>query len=381
MALTAACSFASESSSSKGAPTWVDAWEAAPSGVMPHRCSGSSPISAFPNNKARSQTLRISVRPSVAGAAIRVRLSNRLSDAPLEIRRVTVGDQRDALFRGARAVTIPARRETTSDTVLVDADPDRLVTVSIAIASGGPLTWHADGPASTYASPAGSGDLTTARTNARFIRLLSAPVLTGLQVQTPRPTTAIAAVGDSLTEAGTSAPADHWLDILGDRLDRIGITRALINSGITCGRLLASTPAGGPATSERFDADVLARASVSHVILFEGINDLTSGATADALIAALTDLATRARDAGLQVIGATLVPRNGSPSSQHAQRRALNRWIRTTDALDGYIDFDRVIRDPANPDRINPAYNADGIHVNARGRRAMGRAINLSLFS
>jgi lysophospholipase L1-like esterase len=381
MIVMTACSFTSEAPDSESNPTWVDAWEAAPSGVVPHRCSGSSPISAFPGNEARSQTLRFSIRPSVEGTAIRVRLTNRLSDAPLAIRHVTVGTNRDVLFENRRAFTIPANADAISDSVVTDVDPDRLLTISIAVASGGPLTWHADGPAAVFASRAGTGDLTTAAASRFTSRLLSAPVLNGLQVRKRRPTTAIAAIGDSLTEAGTSAPQDHWLDILGDRLERSGVTRALINAGITCNRLLRATPAGGPAASERFAFDVLNREGVSHVILFEGTNDLSSSATADQLIAAITDLAQRARRAGIKPIGATLFPTNGPSSTQHASRRALNRWIRTTDELDGYLDFDRVIRDPANPDRINPRYNADGIHVNARGRRAMGKAINLSLFS
>ena len=173
-------------------------------------------------------------------------------------------------------------------------------------------------------------------------------MVSGLQVRTPSPTTAIVAVGDSLTEAGPM-PADHWLDILGDRLKRSGTRRATVNAGISCNRVLTSTPGGGPSATSRFAADVLARQGVSHVLLFEGVNDLTSGATADALIAAITDMATRARAAGIHVIGATLFPRNGAPASQRLQRRALNRWIRTTDVLDGYLDFDRVIRDPLTP--------------------------------
>ena len=148
--------FTSEAADREQGPTWVDAWEAAPSGVVPHRCSGSNPISAFPNNLARSQTLRISIRPSVAGTAIRVRLSNRLSESPLVIRHVTVGVNRDVLFQNGRAVTIAAGADVISDTVVADVTPDRPITISIAIASGGPLTWHAEGPTSAYASSAGT---------------------------------------------------------------------------------------------------------------------------------------------------------------------------------------------------------------------------------
>ncbi|MBA3652715.1 MAG: hypothetical protein H0W70_00825 [Actinobacteria bacterium] len=391
--LAGACSSAPGGSERESGPAWVDAWQAAPSGVVPHRCATSSAVSAFPKNAARPQTLRLSIRPSVAGDAVRVRLSNRLSDTALEVRHVTVGQHedgataasgtlRDVLFASSRAVSVPPRGDTLSDATVIAVTPDRLVTISIAVASGGPLTWHADGPALAYATRPGRGDVSTAAAASAFTeRLPSAAVVTGLQVHTPRPTKAIVALGDSFTDAGTIAPTDRWLDIIGERLKRRGVTRALLNAGITCNRLLHSSPGGGPDASTRFAADVLNKEGASHVVLFEGTNDLVSGAQSDALIAAIGELAARARSAGLRAIGATVFPRNGAPPNERAQRQALNRWIRTTDALDGYLDFDRVIRDPADPDRINPAYNADGVHVNARGRRAMGAGVNLSLFS
>ena len=40
-----------------------------------------------------------------------------------------------------------------------------------------------------------------------------------------------------------------------------------------------------------------------------------------------------------------------------------NEWIRTCGKFDGVIDsFDAVLADPANPLRLNPDYNFDGLH-------------------
>jgi lysophospholipase L1-like esterase len=45
------------------------------------------------------------------------------------------------------------------------------------------------------------------------------------------------------------------------------------------------------------------------------------------------------------------------------------------------IDFEKAVRDPQHPDRIVPKYDGgDGLHPGDAGYRAMGEAIDLSLF-
>ena len=63
-----------------------------------------------------------------------------------------------------------------------------------------------------------------------------------------------------------------------------------------------------------------------------------------------------------------------------AIREAVNVRIRTSGAFDGVIDFDAVIRDPADPLRLNPAYDSgDHLHPNDAGYQAMADAINLDM--
>jgi lysophospholipase L1-like esterase len=46
------------------------------------------------------------------------------------------------------------------------------------------------------------------------------------------------------------------------------------------------------------------------------------------------------------------------------------------------VDFDKVVRDPARPDHLNPAFDSgDHLHPSAVGYKAMGEAIPLTLFS
>ncbi len=59
----------------------------------------------------------------------------------------------------------------------------------------------------------------------------------------------------------------------------------------------------------------------------------------------------------------------------------MNQWIRTSNAYDAVIDFDKAIRDPGNPAKILPAYDSgDNLHPNDAGYKAMADAISLSLF-
>ena len=107
--------------------------------------------------------------------------------------------------------------------------------------------------------------------------------------------------------------------------------------------------------------------------------------TADEIITGLQQLAQRARAQGFKVFGATITPLGSSTipgvftPENEAKRQAVNRWIRTGGAFDGVIDFDAAVRDPANPARLLPLYDADGVHLTDAGYQAMANAINLSM--
>jgi lysophospholipase L1-like esterase len=93
----------------------------------------------------------------------------------------------------------------------------------------------------------------------------------------------------------------------------------------------------------------------------------------------------RAHAHGIRVIGATVMPDGGSkyyhpgPESE-ADRQAVNAWIREPGHFDGVVDFDKLMRDPANPNLILPAFDSgDGLHPSPAGYKAMANAIQLSL--
>ncbi|MGB7229188.1 MAG: GDSL-type esterase/lipase family protein, partial [Candidatus Acidiferrales bacterium] len=80
----------------------------------------------------------------------------------------------------------------------------------------------------------------------------------------------------------------------------------------------------------------------------------------------------------IRVFGATLTPFGGAfyqTTDGEAEREAVNDWIRTSGVFDGVIDFDRVTRDPQQPERFLPAYDSgDHLHPGDAGYKVMGEA-------
>jgi lysophospholipase L1-like esterase len=65
---------------------------------------------------------------------------------------------------------------------------------------------------------------------------------------------------------------------------------------------------------------------------------------------------------------------------KEATRQAVNAYLRGSDEFDGLLDFDRVLRDPAQPSRLLPAYDSgDHIHPNDAGNQALANAVPLRL--
>ena len=57
-------------------------------------------------------------------------------------------------------------------------------------------------------------------------------------------------------------------------------------------------------------------------------------------------------------------------------------WIRTSGAFDGVIDFDKVVQDPGNPNKIRADFNkGDDLHPNDAGYKAMAESIDLGMLT
>ena len=209
-----------------------------------------------------------------------------------------------------------------------------------------------------------------------------------VQVMAPAKSRVIVAFGDSITDGAASANDANgsWPDVLSKRLPALpdGTPVSVINMGIGSNRLLTSD-AAGPAGVKRLEDDVLSRPNVSHLILLEGINDISyEQVPPEKLIAACEQVIDKAHAKGIKVFGATLLPiqnsRKDTPANE-ATRQAVNKWIREAHRFDAVLDFEKVVQDPQNPLRIRRDLTGDYVHPNTEGYRLMAESVPLDLFT
>lgn len=377
---------------------WVATWAASP---IPPGTTFGSPTS-FDN-----QTIRHIVRVSVGGRRVRVRLSNAFGKLPLRIGSAHVAthdagaaivpdSDRVVTFGGQPEVTIPAGAVALSDPVSLDVVTHGRLAVSIYVPdSTGLATYHEVSRQTSYIS--GPGDFTDAIDMPVERSTVSRFWLSVVEVATRADIGAVVALGDSIT-AGARSTVDAyrtWPDLLSARLNRFGLPRlSVVNQGVGCGRLLFDLC--GQNGAARFDRDVLTVSGATHVVVALGLNDIgipvilnrpAELVTASEIIVGLRQLIERGHEQGLAVYGATITPVGSSTTpgfytpENEAKRQEVNAWIRTSRAFDAVIDFDRVVRDPAQPEQLAPAFNSgDGVHPNDAGYLAMANAIDLSMF-
>lgn len=361
----------------------------------------------LPAAQWRDGSLRQVVRTSLGGKVLRVRVSNAFGTAPLAMeaasiaRAVAAGSPdvdaatiRALTFGGQAAVVIPAGAEYYSDPV----DLPHAAGTDLAISyyfKGEPArqTGH-PGSRTTSFTLAGRHEADAKWPEAgKVVRWYA---LADVEVQAPRGTAAVVAIGDSITDGyGTTTDGnDRWTDFLVARLAREKMTIGVVNAGIGGGRLLRDGL--GPNLASRFERDVLGRSGVTHALVQIGVNDLggqhragedtpaARAALLEALKVAHRQLVERAHAQGICVIGATVTPYTGSdyyrPATHNEEdRQALNKWIRTSGVFDSVADFDAALRDPAQPERLLKALDVgDGLHPSIAGYRAMAEAVPLN---
>ena len=217
--------------------------------------------------------------------------------------------------------------------------------------------------------------------------------VTAIEVDTRPSGKTIITFGDSITD-GTRSTNDknaRWHDYFAERLVARNKNQpwGVVNEAISGNQVLKLGTAnfGDPAL-KRFDRDVLSIPNAAYMTVLEGINDIgmnpTARPTAEQIIVGYRQIIDRAHAHGLKVYGATLMPFEGasyySPEGD-VIRQAVNEWIRTSHAFDAVIDFDAVMRDPANPKRLKAdKQSGDWLHPNDAGYKDMADAIDLKLF-
>lgn len=369
---------------------WTGGWAASPSGY--------TAVGPWTD-----RTLRLVVHTSAGGPRVRIRLDNTFASAPVRMGSATVASQAAGAtarrtpvaltFGGAAGTEIPAGAQAFSDPLGFEVPPDSNLLVSFHLpgtVTAAPV--HRLAQQTSYLSGPGdhAGD---ASASAYTSTLTTWPLLTGVDVGGGPGSVVL--LGDSITD-GEKSTVDgnrRWPDVLAGRLlsqdevPRYGV----LNQGISANRVVTdrypgdgvSTDTGGVSALHRLDRDVLAQTSARTVVVFQGVNDVRWGTTADEVVAGLREIAARGHERGLRVLVATIVPCEGearcTPAAD-AQRVAVNEWIRGDEDFDGVLDFDVVLRDPDRPARLLPVYDSgDHLHPNEAGLAALAESVDLKL--
>lgn len=389
---------------------WAGSWAAA---VTRGNATG------LTNTGLNDQSVRMVVHTTVGGERFRVRLSNSYGEQAVRVGRATVAKPNTATpddlsdidpstlrtltFGGVTSATMNRGAELVSDPVAlpVGDQQDLVLTVHFPTPTG-PVTFHGQSRQTNFI---GASDLTSAAGGAGFTIRPNCCwfFLSGIDVQRRHSPGSVVVLGDSIADGnGSTVNANkRWPDLLADRLidARPDVrTPGVLNLSLAGNRLNHEGPepgAGGfpgyhelgPNALARLDEDVFAQTDARTVITGLGINDIwMSGDSAEQVIASLRQINQQVKARGLRSLVTTLSPYegHGNPGvwtpEKEATRQAVNAWLRGSDEFDGLLDFDRVLRDPAQPSRLLPAYDSgDHIHPNDAGNQALANAVPLRL--
>lgn len=389
---------------------WANTWMAA----VTHGDSAGSTNAGLNN-----QSVRLIVHTTVSGGAVRIRISNQHGDQAITVGHATVAKPdtstateadilpktlRELSFGGQPSTLIQKGASVLSDPVgmAVGSQQDLVVSIYFPTPTG-PTTFHSTSRQTNFVGPTDLADqadgtgYTTTRTCCWFF-------LSGVDVLRPATAGPVVVFGDSIGDSnGSTLDANtRWPNLLYARLARVwgSSAPAVLNASLAGNRLNhegTEPGAGGfPGYAElgtnaisRLDTDVYAETNVRTVITDLGINDIwMSDDSAAAIIATLRQLNQQLQEKGIRSLVATLGPYKGMLPAEtwtpekEATRQAVNAWIRSQREFDGVIDFDKVIRDPADPSQLNPALDSgDHIHPNDAGNQKMADAVALGLLA
>ena len=353
-----------------------------------------------PERYARDITIRYPIHVPFGGQGLRLTFDNYCGTEPVTLHKVTVfygGKFYPVYLEGKREMTIGAGETIVTDPMELEIIEGEVLQVSFYLADFTLMrsVVYACGPLSEglYANGDETENAHINMESSRKTHLFY--FLSNVSVLTDRENRAIVCYGDSIT-------AQDWPDCLALRCFREGyrntaiIRRATSGSRILREYTCLTYESYGLSGNHRFHHEVPTDGA-DVVIIQQGINDIIhpvgrrSNAfrpmsdlpTVEELIEGLKGYIAKARSYGYRVYVGTLLPMGGwrtdAPFRQ-GMRHAYNEFIRTTDLIDGCIDFDKALRDPERPDYFLPEYDSgDHLHPSKAGYERMAMEIPAEL--
>jgi lysophospholipase L1-like esterase len=304
---------------------------------------------------------------------------------------IDVFTSKELKFNGNSEVTMNAGGAVISDPIAFNLTPrmDLAITIYFGQTSA-TVTGHPGSRTTSYllaGNTTSQTDFTGAVTTDHWYNI------NAIEVLVYSPSACVAILGNSITDGrgSTTNMQNRWTDVFSESLLKNSSTRhvGVLNLGIGGNCVLSGGL--GPTAVSRFERDILNQPGIRWAVVFEGVNDIGGVRTADAatatannLIAAYQQMIIKAHIKNIRIYGGTITPFNGnSYYNQYSElcRNTVNQWIRTRGNYDGFIDFDKVMRNPQDTTRLVSSYQNDGLHPDAAGYKVMGESIDLNLFT
>lgn len=379
---------------------WVTTW-----GTAEEKCDVTE--DAMPKLPLADSTVRQIIRVTTGGKKLRLRLSNQYGGSNVEIKSLHLAKQVKATestidpatdtavtVDGKAEFVIPKGKVVVTDAVdfTVNALENVAVSVYFGAAPEKNITGHRGARATTYQV---SGNQVSGETWTSYNTTTSWFFLADVSMWSPEDSRAVVCFGDSITDGyGTDAsylgrkPDSYtrWGDYFATRLQGNEKTQhvSVINEGIGANSMLGSYPTD--AGKDRFKRDLLEHDGVAYCIVLFGVNDLNQlqdTSKYDKLLPEYQKMVKLCHENGIKIYGAPILPFGTSSNYSEASeevRTMINDWMRSDDSeMDGIIDFESAVADPADPKSLLKQYTSDGLHPH-NGYSVMADAIDLSLF-
>lgn len=351
-----------------------------------------SPLSADQVGRGPT-TLTETVDIAVSGDKVRLRFSNLLGAARLEIARASVGVASEGValrFRGKPDAALPPGMAILSDPLKLSVKRGDRLRISFVLKPGlasAPvhnLTLEPWAYAGDAAPPASVG--TDEPDWAQPWRLVDRVLVRAEK----RPVLAVA-LGDSLTDGDgdITSKRETWPWIVSTTGDLVVLNLARAGSRLERDGI-------GLSGVHRLQAEALAIPAVKVLFLEFGLNDIGFPGVslgprllerADAtpgeqeLEGVFTDAIDTAHRHGVCVVVATVPPFHDADlpgyfsEDKERTRQAVNTWLRRATPADAVMDIDARLQDPASPGRLAPVFKSqDGLHPNHQGQEVMAQA-------
>ena len=365
------------------------------------------------------RTVRMVLTPNISGNAVRIKLENTMGQAPVVFSGAYVAATGDGpalqgpgtrlTFGGQPGLTLAPGQGAYSDPLPLNVRAFGKLSLSLEVQAAADISAHHVGLRINWSAPGARG---ADASGAGFVPLPEAGQagtgqwpfywVAALDVRSVEARGTVAFLADSITDGRCSTRDDkgvvqpnldqRWGDVLARRLASGGTHLGFANAGIAGNRVL--NRGNGPSALERVERDALERAGLTHVVFFEGTNDIAGDFNAAQIMTGIRQIVAKARAKGVKIIGVTVIPRGNATvgpkwtAAYERERLALNAWIRAPHSFDAVIDFDALMKsgpsvklaDGSSAPAIPEAWNCDGVHPNAAGYKAMGEFVDLGLF-